>query len=95
MQGLGITGISKSEVSRICAALDAEVGVFRDRLLVQAYPYVFLDATYLKVREAGWVVSMAVLVATGVAMSGERRVLGVDLASGNDEGSAWPCSSAP
>jgi putative transposase len=90
VQSLGITGISKSEVSRICAALDAEVGVFRDRPLIEAYPYVFLDATYLKVREAGRVVSMAALVATGVAMSGERRVLGVELSAGNDEGSAWP-----
>jgi transposase-like protein len=90
VQSLGIAGISKSEVSRICAALDAEVGVFRDRPLLEAYPYVFLDATYLKVREAGRVVSMAALVATGVAMSGERRVLGVELSAGNDEGSAWP-----
>jgi transposase-like protein len=90
VQSLGITGISKSEVSRICAALDAEVGVFRDRPLLEAYPYVFLDATYLKVREQGRVVSMAALVATGVAMSGERRVLGVELSAGNDEGSAWP-----
>jgi putative transposase len=88
---LGITGISKSEVSRICAVLDAEVEAFRRRPLDDnAYPYVFLDATYLKVREAGRVVSMAALVATGVAMSGERRVLGIELASGNDEGSAWP-----
>jgi len=90
VQSLGITGISKSEVSRICAALDAEVETFRNRPLLEAYPYVFLDATYLKVREQGRVVSMAALVATGVAMSGERRVLGVELASGNDEGSAWP-----
>jgi len=88
---LGITGISKSEVSRICAALDSEVETFRKRPLDDtAYPYVFLDATYLKVREAGRVVSMAALVATGVAMSGERRVLGIELSSGNDEGSAWP-----
>jgi putative transposase len=91
VQSLGITGISKSEVSRICAALDAEVETFRRRPLDDsAYPYVFFDATYLKVREAGRVVSMAALVATGVAMSGERRVLGIELASGNDEGSAWP-----
>jgi transposase-like protein len=90
VQSLGITGISKSEVSRICAALDAEVETFRSRPLVEAYPYVFLDATYLKVREAGRVVSMAALVATGVAMSGERRVLGIELSAGNDEGSAWP-----
>ncbi|MGQ0803774.1 MAG: transposase [Actinomycetota bacterium] len=45
---------------------------------------------YLKVREAGRVVSMAALVATGVALTGERRVLGLELAAGNDEGSAWP-----
>jgi transposase-like protein len=91
VQSLGITGISRSEVSRICAALDAEVETFRKRPLDDTtYPYVFLDATYLKVREAGRVVSMAALVATGVAMSGERRVLGVELSAGNDEGSAWP-----
>jgi transposase-like protein len=87
---LGITGISRSEVSRICAALDAEVETFRNRPLIEAYPYIWFDATYLKVREAGRVVSMAALVATGVAVTGERRVLGVELASGNDEGSAWP-----
>jgi len=90
VQSLGITGISRSEVSRICAALDAEVATFRNRPLAEAYPYVYFDATYLKVREAGRVVSMAALVATGVAMSGERRILGLELASGNDEGSAWP-----
>ncbi len=91
VQSLGITGISRSEVSRICSALDAEVETFRKRPLDDTtYPYVFLDATYLKVREAGRVVSMAALVATGVAMSGERRVLGVELSAGNDEGSAWP-----
>ena len=91
VQSLGITGISKSEVSRICAALDAEVETFRRRPLTDvAYPYVYFDATYLKVREQGRVVSMAALVATGVAMSGERRILGIELAAGNDEGSAWP-----
>src|SRR5665811_2403015 len=91
VQSLGITGISKSEVSRICAALDAEVETFRRRPLTDtAYPYVWFDATYLKVREAGRVVSMAALVATGVAMSGERRILGIELSAGNDEGSAWP-----
>jgi putative transposase len=91
VQSLGITGISRSEVSRICSALDAEVETFRKRPLDDTtYPYVFLDATYLKVREQGRVVSMAALVATGVAKSGERRVLGVELSAGNDEGSAWP-----
>ena len=85
---LGIASISKSEVSRICAALDAEVAAFRGRSLAgEAYPYLWLDATYLKVREGGRVVSMAALVATGVARSGERRILGLELAPGNDEGS--------
>jgi transposase-like protein len=88
---LGIEGISKSEVSRICAALDAEVQAFRGRSLSECgFPYVWFDATYLKVREHGRVVSMAALVATGVATTGERRVLGLELSPGNDEGSAWP-----
>ncbi len=91
VRALGIDGISKSEVSRMCAALNAEVETFRGRSLAEmAFPYLWLDATYLKVREAGRVVSMAVLVAIGVAASGERRVLGLELATGNDEGSAWP-----
>jgi transposase-like protein len=91
VRALGIEGISKSEVSRICAALDAEVDAFRSRPLAgELYPYLWLDATYLKVREAGRVVSMAALVAVGVAMTGERRVLGLELSPGNDEGSAWP-----
>ena len=91
VQALGIEGISRSEVSRICAALDAEVEAFRTRSLKgEAYPYLWLDATYVKVREAGRVVSMALLVATGVALTGERRVLGLELSAGHDEGSAWP-----
>jgi pimeloyl-ACP methyl ester carboxylesterase len=70
---------------------DAEVEAFRSRSLGdEPYPYLWLDATYVKVREAGRVVSMAALVATGVAGSGERRILGLELAAGNDEGSAWP-----
>jgi transposase-like protein len=74
----------------VCAALDAEVAAFRGRSLADAaYPYLWLDATYLRVREGGHVVSMAALVAVGVAASGERRVLGLELSAGNDEGSAW------
>jgi transposase-like protein len=91
VDALGIASISRSEVSRICAALDAEVEAFRSRSLAdETYPYLWLDATYVKVREGGRVVSMAALVATGVAHSGERRILGLELAAGNDEGSAWP-----
>ena len=91
VEALGIASLSRTEVSRICAPLDAEVEAFRRRSLAgEKYPYLWLDATYVKVREGGLVVSMAALVATGVAVSGERRILGLELAPGNDEGSAWP-----
>jgi transposase-like protein len=91
VEALGIASISRSEVSRICAALDTEVEAFRSRDLTgERYPYLWLDATYVKVREQGRVASMAALVAVGVAHTGERRVLGLELAAGNDEGSAWP-----
>jgi putative transposase len=74
---LGGTGISKSEVSRICAKLDAEVAAWRSRPLdEQAFPYVFLDATYCKVRINQRVVSQAVVIATGVSADGKREVLG-------------------
>jgi putative transposase len=75
---LGVdTGISKSEVSRICADLDADVAVFQGRELTeQAFPYVFVDATYCKARVAGRVVSQAVVIATGVSADGRREVLG-------------------
>jgi len=90
VEALGVANLSRSEVSRICAALDTEVAAFRGRSLAEErYPYLFLDATYVKVREAGRVVSMAALVAVGVATSGERRILGLELAAGNDEGNAW------
>jgi putative transposase len=80
-------GISKSEVSRICAALDETVGAFRTRSLEHtAFPYVYLDATYLNVRNTtGQVTSMAVVVATGIAADGSREVLGVDVGDSEDE----------
>jgi putative transposase len=80
------SGISKSEVSRICTALDAEMAAFRARPLGQVeFPYVFLDATYLKGRVGGQVVSRAVVVATGVSMSGDREVLGCAVGDSEDE----------
>jgi putative transposase len=91
VEALGVDGLSKSQVSRICAALDTEVEAFRNRSLADmAYPYLWLDATYVKVREGGRVVNMAALVAIGVSMRGERRILGLDLAPGHSEGTgAW------
>ena len=75
---LGVeSGLSKSEVSRICAQLDAEVAAWRDRPLDHTwFPYVFCDATYVKVRLHGRVTSQAVVVATGVSIDGRREILG-------------------
>ena len=74
---MGGTGISRSEVSRICAQLDHDVAAWRSRPLdEQAFPYVFLDATYCKVRISQRVVSQAVVIATGVSADGRREVLG-------------------
>jgi putative transposase len=82
------TGISKSEVSRICAGLDERVHAFRNRTLGHVrFPYVYLDATYVNVRDdaLGQVVSRAVVVATGVTADGGREVLGVDVGDSEDE----------
>jgi putative transposase len=80
------TGISKSEVSRICADLDVEVAAFRDRdLSSQEFPYVFLDATYCKARVEHRVVSQAIVVAVGVASDGRREVLGFDVGDSENE----------
>jgi putative transposase len=85
---LGVdSGIKRSEVSRICAGLDELVGAFRTRRLDHVeFPYVYLDATYLHIRNsAGQVASMAVVLATGITATGEREVLGVDVGDSEDE----------
>lgn len=88
VQALGMQGISKSQVSRICQELDTEVEQFRSRRLEGSYPYVWLDATFLKVRRQGRVVSMAVVIAIGVRETGEREVLGLDVGPSED-GAFW------
>ena len=85
---LGVdSGISKSEVSRICAGLDEVVTAFRTRRLDHIdFPYVYLDATYLHVRNpTSQVVSMAVVVASGVRADGDREILGLDVGDSEDE----------
>ena len=83
------SGISKSEVSRICAELDETLSAFRDRPLDHVeFPYVFLDATYIKARSGGRIVSKAVIVATGVSRNGDREVLGVEVGDSED-GAFW------
>jgi putative transposase len=83
------SGISKSEVSRICSELDRDLKAFRDRPLDHAeFVYVFLDATYVKGRVRGRVVSRAVVIATGVTSTGDREVLGIDVGDSED-GAFW------
>lgn len=85
VQGLGIERLSKSEVSRICEGLSGQVEAFRNRRLERNYPYLWLDATHLKVREHGSVVSCAVLVAYGLNDDGYREVLGVTVGTSESE----------
>lgn len=79
VQSLGITAMSKSEVSRLCASLDAQVTAFRTRRLDAEYPYIFLDARYEHVREDERVQSMAVVIAYGIRGDGVREVLGLEV----------------
>jgi putative transposase len=87
---LGIeTGVSKSEVSRICAELDSVVAEFRDRPLGHVeFPYVLLDATYVKAHEGAHVLSKAIVIATGVSRNGDREVLGLAVGDSED-GAFW------
>jgi putative transposase len=83
------SGISESEVSRICADLGQEVAAFRDRSLAgQTFPYVFVDATYGKARVNRRVVAQAVVVATGVCRDGRREVLAFAVGDSED-GASW------
>jgi putative transposase len=88
VQALGMQGISKSQVSRMCAELDGEVQRFRTRKLEGPYPYVWLDGTFVKVRDNGRVVSQAIVIAIGVTASGEREVLGLDVGP-SESGAFW------
>jgi putative transposase len=86
---MGGTGISRSQVSRICAQLDTDVAAWQARPLdEQAFPYVFLDATYCKVRLNARVVSQAVVIATGVSADGRQEVLGCQVGDSETE-SFW------
>jgi putative transposase len=89
VKALGMGGISKSRVSTLCEELDEEVERFRGRPLEGAYPYVWIDATYVKARQDGRVVSVAVVIAVGVkGETGEREVLGLDVGPSED-GAFW------
>ena len=85
VQQLGIEGISKSQVSELAQHLDVQVESFRNRRLdAEAYPYVWLDAMYVKSREDGRIANVAVIVATGVNAQGSREILGMDVNTSED-----------
>lgn len=79
VKALGMDGISKSQVSRLCEEIDERVTAFLDRPIEGDWPYLWIDATYVKVRQNGRIVSVAVIVAVGVNSDGRREVLGMDI----------------
>jgi putative transposase len=79
VKAMGMSGISKSQVSRLCAEIDERVGAFLNRPIEGLWPYLWIDATYVKVREAGRIVSVAVIIAVAVNTDGRREVLGLEV----------------
>ena len=77
VKAMGMTGISKSQVSRLCEEIDDRVNAFVERPIEGDWPYLWNYATYVKVREAGPIVSVAVLIAVAVNTDGRREVLGM------------------
>src|ERR1700752_792607 len=85
VQAMGMSGISKSQVSRLCGEIDDKVKAFLERPLEGNWPYVRLDATYVKVRQAGRIVSVAVIIAVGVNDDGRREGLGMTVGASEAE----------
>src|SRR5512133_1564163 len=79
VKAMGGSGISKSQVSRLCEEIDGKVKAFLDRPLEGDWPYLWIDATYVKARQHGRIVSVAVIIAVGVTSDGRREVLGMDI----------------
>jgi putative transposase len=77
VKAMGMTGISKSQVSRLCGEIDERVNAFLHRPIEGDWPYVWIDATYVKVRASGRIVSVAVIIAVGVNTDGTRELLGM------------------
>jgi putative transposase len=85
VQAMGMSGISKSQVSRLCGEIDDKVKAFLERPLEGNWPYLWLDATHVKVRQAGRIVSVAVIIAVGVNDDGRREVLGMTVGASEAE----------
>src|SRR5204863_9482927 len=91
VQAMGLSGISKSTVSKLCKDIDERVGAFLDRPLVGEWPYLWLDATYLKQREGGRIVSVAAIIAMAVNTDGQREIVGLLAASAFPVKILWHC----
>jgi putative transposase len=85
VKAMGMSGISKSQVSRLCEEIDVKVKAFLDRPIEGEWPYIWIDATYLKVRRGGRIVSVAVIIAVGVNTDGRREVLGMEIGTSEAE----------
>jgi len=79
VQAMGLSGIGKSTVSKLCKDIDERVGAFLERLLVGDWPYLWLDATYLKQREGGQIRTVAVIIAVAVNTEGKREIVGLHI----------------
>ncbi|WP_292492134.1 IS256 family transposase [Mesorhizobium sp.] len=85
VKAMGMSGISKSQVSRLCEEIDGKVKAFLERPIEGDWPYLWIDATYLKVRRGGRIVSVAVIIAVGVNADGRREVLGMEIGTSEAE----------
>ncbi len=85
VKAMGMSGISKSQVSRLCEDIDERVGEFLDRPIEGDWPYIWIDATYVKARQNGRIVSVAVIIAVGVNTDGRREVLGMMIGASEAE----------
>ena len=85
VRAMGMSGISKSQVSRLCEEIDERVHAFLDRPIEGDWPYLWIDATYVKVRQNGRIVSVAAIMAIGVNSDGKREVLGMDIGASEAE----------
>jgi len=89
VKALGMTGVSKSQVSRLCEEIDERVDAFLNRPIDGDWPYLWIDATYVKVRQNGRIISVAVIIAVGVNTDGRREILGMDIGPSEAFG-RWP-----
>jgi putative transposase len=85
VKSMGMSGISKSQVSRLCEEIDGKIATFLNRTLEGDWPYLWLDATYVKVRRDGRIISVAVIIAVGVNADGRREVLGIEIGASEAE----------